>query len=501
MTFLGIDRTLHPSLDEINFLQAGTGAVQRDAQSKMRDIVSVKDFGAVGDGVTDDTAAIQAAIDAGKPYSTSTINGRLIYFPPGRYKVSTIDLTACHGVHLLGAGAYATEIFTSGTNQVIKAIGSSSAPLNKAGVTEMIIRGGGAANASAHGIDIQWGHTCYLENLVFFGCRHALNLAHQFQTYLTSINVHGEGTDQNYIGVFMDVTDLTFIDNAVIANGVMVQSTTGYGFRIINGQGSKFVNCEAGGSPMIHGWYIGDPASGTVKCQWIHFANCLGDSTSSATWLFRQGTASELSQMQLSNCWGSNGDHGFFFDGARNMVLTGTQGHGSAKSGVTLNSCQEIVLSGGVFQANNEDAGAAIADVMIQNSLYCIVTGITSNTNVAGKSLIETAGTDGSIIYGNNLFQGATIIGAASRVFRNTAFVTEASGTGTIADSTTVATITHGLSRTPAAKDIWVTFTENPSTDPGNIWIDTITSTQFNVNCRTNPGASHLDFSWGARVT
>jgi hypothetical protein len=66
---------------EVTFLQAGSGAVVRTAQSKMRDVVSVKDFGAVGDGVADDTVAIQNAATAAQ--------NRKLLVPDGTYKITT----------------------------------------------------------------------------------------------------------------------------------------------------------------------------------------------------------------------------------------------------------------------------------------------------------------------------------------------------------------------------------------------------------------------------
>lgn len=48
----------------VGFLQAGTGAVARSLEAKGRDVASVKDFGAVGNGTADDTAAVLAALAA-----------------------------------------------------------------------------------------------------------------------------------------------------------------------------------------------------------------------------------------------------------------------------------------------------------------------------------------------------------------------------------------------------------------------------------------------------
>jgi len=94
------------------FIQAGTGAVSRTAQDKMREVVSVKDFGAVGDGITDDTAAIQAAINyANSVWSVvSGYNrgGVTIIIPAGAYRVSGLVLK--NGASLKGAGRWQTVL-------------------------------------------------------------------------------------------------------------------------------------------------------------------------------------------------------------------------------------------------------------------------------------------------------------------------------------------------------------------------------------------------------
>ena len=68
----------------IGYTEGGTGAVATTVQAKLREQVSVKDFGAVGDGITDDTAAIQAAI------SYCVTNKKDLYFPAATYAVTQI---------------------------------------------------------------------------------------------------------------------------------------------------------------------------------------------------------------------------------------------------------------------------------------------------------------------------------------------------------------------------------------------------------------------------
>lgn len=73
-----------PISEQVKFTQAGTGAVERLASEKLKELVSVKDFGAVGDGVTDDRAAIQLAINAAY--------GKTLYIPAGQYLLASVGV-------------------------------------------------------------------------------------------------------------------------------------------------------------------------------------------------------------------------------------------------------------------------------------------------------------------------------------------------------------------------------------------------------------------------
>ena len=116
-----------------NYNQGGSGAVARTTASKLQESVSVKDFGAVGDGVTDDTAALNAAVAWAKANGGGDIN-----IPKGNYYVTTRVGTdpqgtsdVCSNTRIIGQdgatitmiGSYAgTVLCLSGNNVEIRGL-------------------------------------------------------------------------------------------------------------------------------------------------------------------------------------------------------------------------------------------------------------------------------------------------------------------------------------------------------------------------------------------
>jgi hypothetical protein len=101
-----------PGADIIQYNEGNAKAVTRSVASRLRDVVSVKDFGAKGDAVfdsgsntwsgTDDTAAFQAALDAGVA----------IFIPQGNYRI-TSELTTSTAMVMTGEGSDLSVLITS----------------------------------------------------------------------------------------------------------------------------------------------------------------------------------------------------------------------------------------------------------------------------------------------------------------------------------------------------------------------------------------------------
>lgn len=90
-------------------------SVETTVENKLAQTVSVKDFGAVGDGVADDTAAIQAAIDSiasagALVYDSTVFRGGTIFIPRGTYRITAPITNTTPSISLIGEGSTATII-------------------------------------------------------------------------------------------------------------------------------------------------------------------------------------------------------------------------------------------------------------------------------------------------------------------------------------------------------------------------------------------------------
>ena len=87
-----------------NNVIASGSTTSRSINDRFADIVNVKDFGAKGDGVTNDREAIQTAIDKA--------NGRTVFLPSGTYAIKRTLILNDH-THLTGDGMSSVIALTS----------------------------------------------------------------------------------------------------------------------------------------------------------------------------------------------------------------------------------------------------------------------------------------------------------------------------------------------------------------------------------------------------
>lgn len=140
----------------------GTGAITFGTNSVGK--VVPQWFGALGDGATDDTVAIQAALNV----------GGMIYFPTGAYLISSaLDITVS-GTVIIGAGMHNSVITTNSTTEDVFTVGDGVSPFidiifRDIGITSTVTK---TAGAGIHFQRISGGgvYTCFMKKM-FRGIR------------------------------------------------------------------------------------------------------------------------------------------------------------------------------------------------------------------------------------------------------------------------------------------------------------------------------------------
>ena len=242
-------------------------------------IVSVKDYGAKGDGVTDDTAAIQAAINSFGAANTAT--GGTVFFPVGVYKI-TSSLLLNYGTSLLGGGGLSVKIVANGNFEAIRWSTQIPSYSRQISIDGFWISGAGKlsgfANNSAIRIDHPWGidglslKNLWIDGFAAYGIQtdqlgnYLIKNCFQF-SHWDSIQIQDCG-----VGILMGVG---FCGESVFSNIWTLNCTT-YGIQfsvgpVAGSQGLHWDTVGCGGCPT--GIYFGAANAGAITFTNGHFEN------------------------------------------------------------------------------------------------------------------------------------------------------------------------------------------------------------------------------------
>lgn len=243
--------------------------------NKGGEVFDVKAYGAVGDGTTDDTTAIRAAI-------TAAANSGVVFFPPGIY--ITGKLTIDIGLWFVGSGYETTiiklknstndNVIESNNFSTLTGTDTSSTPYNF-GIINMTIDGNKANQSSGNGIALYaYGHR--LDNVRVRNCKgwgiwqewgtSSSDPANgdSMEAFITNYKIHHCDTGGQY---FKGPHDTQFHNGIVYKNGNNVSGAKNlYIVADQYGSGSVF--------SMIHLWGGTYDYAIYNNCTGITFADC-----------------------------------------------------------------------------------------------------------------------------------------------------------------------------------------------------------------------------------
>lgn len=249
---------------DISYIQAGTGATTRTVQNRLRDLVSVKDFGAVGNGITDETTDINEA-EAG----LNGTAGGILLVPVGTYLHSGWTPTQADMVVqgegnrtsvIKGTGAGSAAIAFSGLARThwrdlridggeVKTAAMTMLGSSGVNLFTNVRFGGGTTNTIA--IGTAGGSGDDIANCLWVGCTIQSDTCSGAQLKLRGNNVGS---------------------NAMIGGRISTGNSAGAGIKAIDiddGSSMRFFMTEVLGS-AVTGTYVMEAASGTLMMYGGH---------------------------------------------------------------------------------------------------------------------------------------------------------------------------------------------------------------------------------------
>ena len=217
-----------------------SGAVGRTVHQKLQDLVSVKDFGATGNGTTDDTTAIQAAI-----YYAQT-NGGCVYLPAGIYIISSslnVQINS-GGLPLLrpsicGDGAGATTILQTANASGIVVTGYVSNPADYMDLEDFTLQSN-AVGGYGNGISFSDSAFVNIDNVEVLGWENGVYgidaLSMTFTRLVSRFNINGFRFESSGSG-----TGYTSEPNAITMLGCTIGNNTNYGGWVVGAGTFTFV--------------------------------------------------------------------------------------------------------------------------------------------------------------------------------------------------------------------------------------------------------------------